>query len=60
MVFHSGTGFGDEGQFITTGGRVLCIVSRGKNLEEAREKAYSEMEKVQFNGIYYRSDIGKE
>jgi phosphoribosylamine--glycine ligase len=60
MVFHSGTGFGDEGQFITTGGRVLCIVSRGKNLEEAREKAYSEMEKVQFDGIYYRSDIGKE
>ena len=60
MVFHSGTGFGDEGQFITTGVRVLCIVSRGKNLEEAREKAYSEMEKVQFDGIYYRSDIGKE
>ena len=60
LVFHSGTGFGDEGQFITTGGRVLCIVSRGKNLEAAREKAYSEMEKVQFDGIYYRSDIGKE
>jgi phosphoribosylamine--glycine ligase len=60
QVFHSGTGFGDEGQFITTGGRVLCIVSRGKNLQDAREKAYSEMEKVHFDGIYYRSDIGKE
>ena len=60
MVFHSGTGFGDEGQFITTGGRVFCIVSRGKNLEQARAKAYAEMEKVQFDGIYYRSDIGKE
>ncbi|MCG6919117.1 MAG: phosphoribosylamine--glycine ligase [Deltaproteobacteria bacterium] len=60
MVFHSGTGFGDEGQLITTGGRVLCIVSRGRNLEEARKKAYAEMEKVQFEGIYYRSDIGKE
>ena len=60
MVFHSGTGFGGEGQLITTGGRVLCIVSRGKTLELAREKAYTEMEKVHFDGIYYRSDIGKE
>ena len=60
QVFHSGTGFGDEGQFITTGGRVLCIVSQGKTLEDARNKAYSEMEKVHFDGIYYRSDIGKE
>jgi phosphoribosylamine--glycine ligase len=58
LVFHSGTGFGDEGQLITTGGRVLCIVSRGKTLEEAREKAYQEMEKVHFDGIYCRSDIG--
>ena len=60
LVFHSGTGFGDEGKLITTGGRVLCIVSRGKSLLEAREKAYSEMDKIHFDGIYYRSDIGKE
>ena len=60
QVFHSGTGLGGEGQLITTGGRVLCIVSRGETLTEAREKAYTEMEKVQFDGIYYRSDIGKE
>jgi len=60
LVFHSGTGFGDDGQLITTGGRVLCIVSRGKDLQEARETAYSEMEKVHFDGIYYRSDIGEE
>jgi phosphoribosylamine--glycine ligase len=60
MVFHSGTGFGDEGQLITTGGRVLCIVSPGKTLKEARGKAYTEMEKVRFEGIYYRSDIGEE
>jgi phosphoribosylamine--glycine ligase len=60
LVFHSGTGYGDEGQLITTGGRVLCIVSPGKTLQDAREKAYAEMEKVHFEGIYYRSDIGKE
>ncbi|MGD9270226.1 MAG: phosphoribosylglycinamide synthetase C domain-containing protein, partial [Syntrophobacterales bacterium] len=60
LVVHSGTGFGGEGQLITTGGRVLCIVSRGKTLQGAREKAYAEMEKVEFTGMYYRSDIGKE
>jgi phosphoribosylamine--glycine ligase len=60
MVFHSGTGYGDQGKLISTGGRVLCIVSRGKTLKEARDKAYGEMEKVHFDGIYYRSDIGKE
>ena len=60
MVFHSGTGYGGEGKLISTGGRVLCIVSRGKTLKEARDKAYGEMEKVRFDGIYYRSDIGKE
>ncbi len=60
MVFHSGTGLGDEGQLISTGGRVLCIVSTGKTLREARDKAYTEMEKVHFEGIYYRSDIGRE
>jgi phosphoribosylamine--glycine ligase len=60
LVFHSGTGFGEDGQLITTGGRVLCIVSRGKDLREARETAYREMAKIHFEGIYYRSDIGKE
>jgi phosphoribosylamine--glycine ligase len=60
LVFHSGSGFGESGQFITTGGRVLCIVSRGTTLAEARETAYGEMKKVSFEGIYYRGDIGKE
>ncbi len=45
---------------VTTGGRVLCIVSSGSTLEEARETALSEMEKVRFEGIYYRKDIGLE
>lgn len=58
LIFHSGTGLNDDGQLITTGGRVLCIVSNGATLEEAREIAYREMQKVSFEGIYYRSDIG--
>jgi phosphoribosylamine--glycine ligase len=60
LIFHSGTERDGSGQLLTTGGRVLCIVSRGKDLPEAREIAFREMEKVAFEGIYYRRDIGKE
>jgi phosphoribosylamine--glycine ligase len=60
LVFHSGTGRGDDGGLVTTGGRVLGIVSEGATLAEARDAAYREMAKVHFDGIYYRGDIGKE
>ncbi|MDR3566702.1 MAG: phosphoribosylamine--glycine ligase [Syntrophobacteraceae bacterium] len=60
LVFHSGTELDPSGRLVTTGGRVLCIVSSGKTLAAAREKALLEMEKVGFEGIYYRKDIGLE
>ncbi len=60
LVFHSGTERDHDGQWITTGGRVLCIVSAGETLAAAREIAYHEMEKLSFEGLYFRSDIGKE
>ena len=60
LVFHSGTQRDADGRWLTTGGRVLCIVSRGDTLADAREIAYREMGKVSFEGIYFRSDIGKQ
>lgn len=60
LVFHSGTERDGSGRLITTGGRVLCIISKGKTLFEAREIALNEMRKVSFEGLYYRSDIGRE
>ncbi len=60
LVFHSGTEVNSEGQLITTGGRVLCIISSGSTLKEAREVALAEMERVHFEGLYYRKDIGLE
>lgn len=60
LVFHSGTENNDSGRLVTTGGRVLCIVSSGSTLDQARQTALSEMEKVRFEGIYYRKDIGLE
>lgn len=58
-VIHSGTDKNEDDQWITTGGRVFGILSKGKTLHEAREIAYAEMKKVSFEGIYYRSDIGE-
>ncbi|MDR3557874.1 MAG: phosphoribosylamine--glycine ligase [Syntrophobacteraceae bacterium] len=60
LVFHSGTEVDSSGRLVTTGGRVLCIVSSGSTLGEARQKGLAEMEKVGFEGIYYRKDIGLE
>ena len=48
----------EENKLITTGGRVLSVVGKGKTLEEARENAYKIREKVNFEGAYCRSDIG--
>jgi phosphoribosylamine--glycine ligase len=60
LVFHSGTERDGNGQLLTTGGRVLCIVSKGGGLAEARAVAFREMQKISFEGLYYRQDIGKD
>lgn len=43
---------------VTSGGRVLSVVGKGKTLEEAKENAYKNIEKVNFEGMYFRRDIG--
>lgn len=50
----------DGNKFITSGGRVLAVTSLGDSLEEARDKAYKEINKISFEKIYYRKDIGKQ
>ncbi len=58
MVFHAGTKLGTEpGQVLTSGGRVLTVVATGKDLAAAREKVYSNVSRVHFEGRYYRRDI---
>ncbi|RLI75772.1 phosphoribosylamine--glycine ligase [Archaeoglobales archaeon] len=44
--------------YVTTGGRVLTVVGRGENVEEAREKAYAALSKISFPGMRYRKTIG--
>ena len=57
--FHAGTKFDAEGRVVTNGGRVLGITAKGKDLKEARKKAYDPTEWVSFENKYMRHDIGK-
>lgn len=58
FCFHAGTKLTDEG-IVTNGGRVLGITALGKDLKEARAKAYEATEWIQFENKYMRHDIGK-
>ena len=57
--FHAGTAFDKEGRIVTNGGRVLGITATGKDLKEARAKAYEATEWIDFAHKYMRHDIGK-
>lgn len=57
VVFHNGTKILD-GKVLTNGGRVLTINAKGKTLDEARKICYSDCEKIKYENIYYRKDIG--
>lgn len=57
VVFHAGTAIKDN-NIVTSGGRVLNICAMGKSLEETREKVYKAAEVIDFDGKYYRHDIG--
>jgi phosphoribosylamine---glycine ligase len=59
MAFHAGTKK-ENGNILTSGGRVLNIIGKGSDLKSAIEKAYAEVEQVTFDGMFYRKDIGKK
>jgi phosphoribosylamine--glycine ligase len=58
MVFHAATAAKD-GQIVTVGGRVLGVTALGQNLDVAIQKAYGAVDKVSFEGMQYRKDIGR-
>jgi len=59
QVFHSGTAFKND-EVVTNGGRVFAITSFGKTIEDAIAKSFASAETVNYEGKYYRSDIGKD
>ncbi len=56
-VFHAGTKMSDD-KVVTAGGRVLCVVGLGNSVTEAQKKAYQRAEKISWENVYYRTDIG--
>jgi len=59
VVFHSGTKIVD-GNLVTNGGRVIGITASADSVEEAAKKVYKNIEKINFEGMHYRTDIGMQ
>ena len=60
IVFHAGTAFDGDGDYVTAGGRVLGVTALAPTLKEARDKAYANARRITFDKVHYRTDILKE
>ena len=58
IVFHAGTAMDGEGHLVTNGGRVLAVTSYGATQAEALERSFHSVQRIHFDGSYYRRDIG--
>ncbi len=56
-VFHAGTEM-QANKIVTAGGRVLCVCALGENIKEAQTKAYAVVDKIHWDNVFYRTDIG--
>lgn len=60
MLFHAGTKLNEQGDILTNGGRVLASTGIGVTLKDALSESYGALEKIDFDGVYFRKDIGKD
>ena len=60
QIFDSGTSLSKNGELLTDGGRVLSVVCQDKDFDLVFEKAYKNLKEINFNGIYFRNDIGHQ
>lgn len=56
-VFHAGSALNEQGELVTNGGRVLCVVGLGDGVQAAKDQAYQALSHVSFDGMQYRTDI---
>lgn len=57
-IYAAGVAANDDGQLITAGGRVLNVCGQGSTLKEARDRAHAAIERISWDGMFYRDDIG--
>ena len=60
LILHAGTIKDQEGNIVTNGGRVIAVTSLDNTMTRALDKSFSNAEKIQYEGKYYRKDIGKD
>ncbi len=60
QIFDSGTSLSKNGELLTNGGRVLSIVCQDKDFDKVFEQAYENLKRINFDGIYFRKDIGHQ
>ena len=60
QIFDSGTSLSNKGELLTDGGRVLSIVCQDKDFDMVFEKIYRNLKEINFDGIYFRNDIGHQ
>jgi len=59
VIYHAGTSRNENGEFVTSGGRVLGVTATADNLEAALSKSYQAVSEINWDGMQYRRDIGK-
>ena len=60
LIYHAGTRIDETGAVATNGGRVLALTGMGQDLDQALANAYAAVEKISWEGKYYRKDIGQD
>ncbi|MCB0345759.1 MAG: phosphoribosylamine--glycine ligase [Bdellovibrionales bacterium] len=59
VAFHAGTESGSEGEVVSKGGRILAVAALGSSVSAALDNAYANIKRISFDGMHYRTDIGR-